>query len=117
MKNRFRTKCLGELLKFFNGKKPSIDENGEFPVFGSNGIIGRSGLSNYENAIILGRVGAYCGSVARCRGRFWASDNTIVVGPRNECDVDFAYYLLGATALNSYAGGAAQPLITHAILR
>jgi type I restriction enzyme S subunit len=116
MKQGFQRTCLGELLDFFNGKAPVFDDEGEFPVYGSNGVIGRSKTSNYEDAIILGRVGAYCGSVARCRGKFWASDNTIVAGARKKCDIDFGYYLLGVTPLNSFAGGAAQPLITHKIL-
>lgn len=108
---------LGNLLDFLNGKEVEFDEAGDFPVYGSNGVIGLSKKNNYEDAIILGRVGAYCGSVARCRGKFWSSDNTIVAYPKDGCDKDFAYFLLLNTPLNQFAGGAAQPLITHKILK
>ena len=33
----------------------------------------------YENAIIIGRVGAYYGSINYSSDKFWASDNMIVV--------------------------------------
>lgn len=67
---------------------------------------------------MLGRVGAYCGSVSRSKGRMWASDNTIVVKcDTNKSDINFCYYLLPTLKLNNYAGGAAQPLITQTILK
>ncbi|WP_161939912.1 restriction endonuclease subunit S [Dissulfuribacter thermophilus] len=108
---------LGELLDFFNGKAPKRADNGEFVVYGSNGPIGRSHSFNHENAIIIGRVGAYCGSVEICRGRFWASDNTIVARSKEGCDLRYMYYRLLSSSLRSYAGGAAQPLLTQTILR
>src|SRR5208283_5512494 len=80
-------------------------------------------LSNYDeimysNAIILGRVGAYCGSVEYCKGPFCASDNTIVVAPcADRLNVLFGYYLLRDANLNRHAGGAAQPLLTQSRLR
>ena len=76
-----------------------------------------SDRTNHENAIILGRVGAYCGSVAICHDEFWASDNTIVVKPRHGNSLRYIYYRLLGMALRHYAGGAAQPLLTHSILR
>ena len=87
---------------------------GEFPAYGSNGLIGRSPEFREENAIILGRVGAYCGSVAYCSGKFWASDNTIVAHPKDKSfDIRFLSYLLHHLNLNRWAGGAAQPLLTQ----
>ncbi len=108
---------LGEALAFFNGKAPAPAEDGEHTIFGSNGAIGKSNAFNHEAAIILGRVGAYCGSVAICDEKFWASDNTIVVKAENGHDLRYLYYRLLYAPLRSYAGGAAQPLLTHSILR
>ena len=107
---------LGEMLDFFNGKAPTTTDNGKYLVYGSNGPIGRSESFNHENAIILGRVGAYCGSVEWCPERFWASDNTIVVKTKNNYDLRYMYYRLLSSPLRSFAGGAAQPLLTHSIL-
>jgi type I restriction enzyme S subunit len=102
---------LGHACEFLNGKAPVISDDGEFTVYGSNGPIGRSKEFNHEKAIILGRVGAYCGSVEICYDKFWASDNTIVVKPRNNNDLTYFYYRLLNTQLRSFAGGAAQPLL------
>jgi type I restriction enzyme S subunit len=107
---------LKEVVALFNGKAPKTSDDGEYPVFGSNGIIGKSAQYTHERAIILGRVGAYCGSVEICLGRFWASDNTIVVTPARKDDFRYLYYRLKSWPLRNYAGGAAQPLLTHTIL-
>mgnify|MGYP003548974334 CR=1 FL=1 len=98
--------------------KPIIPSNGDIPIYGSNGIIGYTNDAKYENKIILGRVGAYCGSVAYCPGRFNATDNTLITScVENKITTHYAYYLLKSLNLNSFAGGAAQPLITQSILK
>lgn len=114
----FRVVPLGEILQFGNGKSIKPGGSGVFPVYGSNGIIGGSDIHRHENGIIVGRVGAYCGSVSYCPGRFWASDNILVAFPSSgEHDTKFLYYLLGDAKLSRYAGGAAQPLVTQGVLK
>jgi type I restriction enzyme S subunit len=109
---------LGEVLNFFNGKAVKPGGDGEYPAYGSNGLIGRSPGYTHEDGIIIGRVGAYCGSIAYCSGRFWASDNTIVTMPKQAADdIRYFSYLLRDLKLNGYAGGAAQPLVTHTVLK
>lgn len=109
---------LAEVFDFYNGKAVNCDRIGNIPIYGSNGIIGVTEKPLFYNAIILGRVGAYCGSVMRCKDNFWASDNTIVVKPKKEkADLNYCYYLLKNLNLNNYAGGAAQPLITQITLK
>ena len=108
---------FAELFKWTSGK-PISPSAGSIPIYGSNGIIGYTDIAKYENKIILGRVGAYCGSVAYCPSEFNATDNTLIT----TCDTSkilyyFAYYLLKLYNLNSFAGGAAQPLITQSILK
>ena len=103
-------------LTFGNGKAPSLSDDGAFPVYGSNGVIGRSKAANQEGSIILGRVGAYCGSVYFEAGKYWATDNTIVVKVSKKNDARFFDYLLRAYPLRSLAGGSAQPLINQKIL-
>jgi restriction endonuclease S subunit len=109
---------LAKLVRFRNGKSIKPGGEGPYAAFGSNGIIGRSQHFMYRNAIILGRVGAYCGSVAYCPDAFWASDNTIVVEPDPEIfDTRYAYYALTDAKLSQHAGGAAQPLVTQTVLK
>lgn len=108
---------FSKLFEWSSGK-PVILNDGNIPVYGSNGIVGYSDTAKYKNKIILGRVGAYCGSVEYCPTEFNATDNTLVT----TCNTDlitykYAYYLLKEYKLNSYAGGSAQPLITQSILK
>ncbi len=107
---------LADEVDFFNGKAIKPGQDGDYPAYGANGRIGGSTEWRHEDSIIIGRVGAYCGSVAYCKNRFWASDNTIVVKPKNG-DVRYFYYLLKQLRLNRYAGGAAQPLVTQTVLK
>lgn len=113
-----RAMQLGEVIRFANGKSIKPGGDGCYPVYGSNGIIGHCDEFRYENGIIIGRVGAYCGSVAYCPERFWPSDNTLVAFPASdEFDTKFLFYLLHNTKLSRYAGGAAQPLVTQTVLK
>ncbi|WP_293815138.1 restriction endonuclease subunit S [Thiolapillus sp.] len=114
----YSVKPLGDVLRFKNGKSIKPETEGEFPAYGSNGLIGGSPEYREENTIIIGRVGAYCGSVAFCPGKFWASDNTIVAYPKDDAfDIRFLSYLLRDLNLNRWAGGAAQPLLTQTVLK
>lgn len=56
---------LGNVADFKNGKsRPTALLNGEFPIYGGNGVLGHTNTFNYQDAtVIIGRVGAYCGSV------------------------------------------------------
>ena len=108
---------FSDLFSWTSGK-PVLPTKGNVPVYGSNGIIGFTDKAKYNNKIILGRVGAYCGSVAYCPSDFTATDNTLIT----TCDTskilyEYAYYLLKQYNLNGYAGGSAQPLITQNLLK
>ena len=114
---RFPTKPLHEMIIFSNGKSIKPGGKGPYPVYGSNGIIGYCDQPRENKGVIIGRVGAYCGSVAYCPGSFWASDNAIVAYRKNDrYDIRFLYYLLKDLKLNRWAGGAAQPLLTQTVL-
>lgn len=106
-----------QLFKWSSGK-PIAPTSGAIPIYGSNGIIGYTDEKKYHNKIILGRVGAYCGSVAYCPDDFNATDNTLITSCNEEIiDYYFAYYLLKQYKLNGFAGGSAQPLITQGLLK
>lgn len=113
-----RQMLLGDVVRFGNGKSIKPGGEGRYPVYGSNGIIGGCDEFRFENGVIIGRVGAYCGSVAYCSEKFWASDNTLVAFPAaNNFDTKFLFYLLTDAKLSRYAGGAAQPLVTQTVLK
>src|SRR5690606_39280755 len=102
---------LKEVLDFSHGKAVNANETGIYKVYGSNGVIGYSDSYKYQDAIVIGRVGAYCGATSYEKNKFWASDNAIVASTKSGFDIKFVYYLLKSFTLNEYAGGSAQPLV------
>ena len=107
---------LGDVGEFLNGKiRPT--ERGAFPVYGGNGILDYCNQYNYENVIIIGRVGAYCGCVSACFDKCWVSDNAIAFRPNDANDIHYLKYLLTSLNLNKKHVGAAQPLMTQGILK
>jgi len=107
---------LGDVINFGNGKsRPKIE--GEYPIYGGNGILGYANEFNYhDETIILGRVGAYCGSVYFENKPIWISDNALSAKPKKGNHTKFLYYFLKQMDLNSHAGGSSHPLITQSLL-
>ena len=117
-----RSKCewkeieLSEIVEFGNGKKKP-DSNGDIPIYGGNGILGYSREYNYEGeTIIIGRVGAYCGSVYYENKPIWVSDNALAAKAKVGNSTKFLYYFLKNANLNQHAGGSSHPLVTQTLL-
>ena len=110
--------ALENIIEIRNGKtSPARVDSGIFPVFGSNGIIGFSNDFNSESeTIIIGRVGAYCGSVYYHKGKCWVTDNALCCKVKEKFDVLFIYHYLKLLNLNSFSGGSSQPLLNQSIL-
>ena len=109
---------LVDVAQFKNGKsRPSEIVNGTIPIYGGNGILGYTDTFNYQGeTVIVGRVGAYCGSVFFEYKPIWVSDNALYTIPKNETDAKFLYYLLKNMGLNSQAEGSSHPLLTQTLL-
>ena len=106
---------LGELMTFGNGKsRPKTD--GPIPVYGGNGVLSYTDHHNIENAVLIGRVGAYCGSVYLEQGICWVSDNAIFAKSKITKDEFFDYFLLKRLNLFNHHVGAGQQLLTQEIL-
>ncbi len=106
---------LGELMTFGNGKsRPKTD--GPIPVYGGNGVLSYTDHHNIENAVLIGRVGAYCGSVYLEQGICWVSDNAIFAKSKITKDEFFDYFLLKRLNLFNHHVGTGQQLLTQEIL-
>lgn len=106
---------LGELMTFGNGKsRPKTD--GPIPVYGGNGVLSYTDHHNIENAVLIGRVGAYCGSVYLEQGICWVSDNAIFAKSKITKDEFFDYFLLKRLNLFNRHVGTGQQLLTQEIL-
>lgn len=107
---------MGEVVAFRNGKtRPKTA--GKYPIFGGNGILGSADQYNSDGErIIVGRVGAYCGSVYYANEKIWVTDNALMCKPSNGKNYKFIYYLLKSMRLNEYAEGSSHPLLTQTLL-
>jgi type I restriction enzyme S subunit len=112
---------LGETANFKNGKglKNSLyDDDGKYPVWGANGQIAWTGqLLNEQPVVVIGRVGAYCGSIHAVFEPNWVTDNAIVATPKKGNDFRFLYYLLKYIRPERTSIGSAQPLVTQTGLK
>lgn len=106
---------LSKYVQFKNGKKRP-DTKGSIPVYGGNGILDYTATSNMKSGVVIGRVGAYCGSVFLSKEECWVSDNAIKAICYDNMDLIFLYYLLSSLHLNERRIGTSQPLLTQNIL-
>ena len=106
---------LEEIISFENGKSRPIS-NGKIPVYGGNGIMSYTDRSNAEKVVIIGRVGAYCGSVYFESNPCWVSDNAIIAKSAVSDDEYFDYCLLKRLNLYNHHIGSGQQLLTQGIL-
>lgn len=72
---------------------------------------------NFEPVIVIGRVGAYCGSINLVTESNWVTDNAIYATAKDGNDLKFLYYLLISLDIPHTAIGSAQPLLTQSGLR
>jgi len=107
---------LSDIADFKNGKflsRSQFVDDGEYPIYGSNGIIGRTDEFLYDDKlIVIGRVGS-CGEINISEGKSWITDNTIILKPNNKVDFEYLVFFLKQTTCNLKKTGTSQPLITQ----
>lgn len=119
MKKGWEIKKLGEVCELYQPSTISIKEmiqNGSFPVFGANGIIGRYNKYNHEEPqLLITCRGATCGAVNISEPKSWINGNAMVVRPKeNVLLLKFIeYFFRGPIDLTKAITGAAQPQITR----
>lgn len=87
-----------------------ISPEGEYPVFGGNGLRGYTGSFTHEGQyVLIGRQGALCGNINYASGQFWATEHAVVATLRDGFDVRWFGELLRTMNLNQYSNAAAQP--------
>lgn len=107
---RKRLKYVASLKSGDSITADSIAEDGEYPVFGGNGVRGyTSAYTHCGNYALIGRQGALCGNINYASGCFWASEHAVVVEVRSEADATWLGELLRAMNLNQHSQSAAQP--------
>ncbi len=108
---------LDDVASFHNGKSRP-NGIGEIPIYGGNGILDYTNVFNYSGkSIIVGRVGAYCGSLYFENKEIWVSDNALLVKAKRDNQMHYLFYLLKSLELNSMAQGSSHPLLTQTLLK
>ena len=88
----------------------SIEDEGEYPVYGGNGLRGYTSEFTHDGKyVLIGRQGALCGNVHIARGQFWASEHAVVTTLYENHVLEWLSGLLEVMNLNQYSIAAAQP--------
>ena len=119
MKKGWQTKTLGDICEMYQPKTISgkdMVEDGPYPVYGANGVIGRYNQFNHEEPqLLITCRGATCGSVNISAPRSWVTGNAMVVRPKSKSlEMRYLEYLFrGGIDISKAITGAAQPQITR----
>jgi type I restriction enzyme S subunit len=106
--SNWRSGLLGEAFVFEYGDNlPATkrSQSGQYPVYGSNGIVGtHETYLTKEPAIIVGRKGS-AGALNIATGPSWTTDVAYFVRPPKDLDLRFTYYLFSTLRLDELGKG------------
>lgn len=109
----WEVKKLKEVCDLKAGKAIKANElsnDNPYPCYGGNGIRGYiNRCSHVESSPIIGRQGAYCGTVNFAEAPFYATEHAVVVRGKQDMQIKWLYYTLVNLKLTRYAKGQAQP--------
>ena len=110
---------IGDIYDFQYGKGNTIPtEGGQYPVYGSNGVVGTHHEFNSEDSPVIGHIGAYAGIVNWGKGKHFVTYNGVICKHKsNEVLPQFAYYILLAQDFGSKAKNPSQPFVSYDTLK
>ncbi len=93
-----------------NIKADNILNEGEYPVFGGNGLRGYTDSYNHEgDYVLIGRQGALCGNVRFVTGKTYITEHAIAAKATNNNDTRFLESLFIQLNLGKFSDQSAQP--------
>lgn len=96
--------------------KEEYMDNGQYPIIGSNGEIGRiNKINNNKNVLTTGRVGSI-GTVQLVKDS-WITDNALIINITSDDNIRYIYYALPLLDYQLISTGTAQPLISASALK
>ena len=108
-----KIKYIGSIKSGEGITSAQLIENGQYPVFGGNGIIGFYNKYNIDRTVILiGRVGEKCGNIHLVEKECFVSDNSLVLDLFDYQDNEWVSKCLCSRDLNKLRNQSSQPLIT-----
>lgn len=105
-----RIKDISELKSGDGIEAEEITPEGEYPVYGGNGLRGYTTAFTHDGYyVLIGRQGALCGNINYAEGKFWATEHAVVATLQKRFDRFWYGELLRVMNLNQYSNAAAQP--------
>ena len=87
-----------------------IEETGDYPVYGGNGLRGYCNTYNHDGEFaLIGRQGALCGNLNYSSGKAYFTEHAVAVKANASSNTRFLYYLLDKMNLGQYSDQSAQP--------
>lgn len=104
---------LGSICQNFQSGKSitsaEISEDGDYPVYGGNGLRGYTNTFNHEGKYaLIGRQGALCGNVVLVEGKNFVSEHAIAVQTKEKHSTDWLFRWLDYMQLNRFSESSAQ---------
>ena len=105
---------LGEVSSEFKSgefiQADCIKLEGDYPVYGGNGLRGYTDCYNHDGEYaLIGRQGALCGNMNYSSGKAYFTEHAVAVKANTSNNTRFLYYLLETMNLGQYSGQSAQP--------
>lgn len=113
--SEWKTYKLGDLVTFQRGHDLSKNQfiDGEYPIAGSNGIIGyHNEYTTKAPGITIGRSGNI-GNPHYYTKDFWAHNTTLYIKEYKNCNPKFIYYLLKTLDFGGHNSGSAVPSLNR----
>ncbi len=113
---------LGEVADCYQPETISVSstsEDGGYPVYGANGIIGYFDRYNHEEPEVIVGCRGQCGNVFLTPPKSWITGNSMVIRTKRDqvASKKFLFYSLTSSDLSYLITGSAQPQITGEIKR
>ena len=112
----WEVKRLGDIYNFQYGDgNTNPNNNGAFPVYGANGIIGGYTKFNAVDSIVIGHMGEYAGSVIWASGKHFVTYNGTITKPKDEkiLNPKYGYYSLLFKNINKICAGSGYPFLAY----
>ncbi|MEH0363309.1 restriction endonuclease subunit S [Campylobacter jejuni] len=109
---------LGTICKIYQPKTitaKEIQENGDYKVYGANGVIGFYNKYNHKDSeVAMTCRGATCGTINYTEPLSWVTGNAMIITPlkNNLILKKFLVYILPLSNVKNIITGSAQPQIT-----
>ena len=117
MSNKLNRGKLQNIYNFQYGKGNTIENiGGDYPIYGSNGIVGYTNKFNSESSPVIGHIGAYAGIVNWANGKHYVTYNGVICKIKKSADSKFGYYSLLNANVQRFVRGSTQPFVSYDLI-